>query len=91
MKFAREYEAKLKQEQYPQHWIQSSISYRQLKKCIRKIQSELLELGIDPEEVKVLLQRVESASANGGHPPGPVSSLRPNAVNGLIWLICCRT
>ncbi|KAL8719864.1 MAG: hypothetical protein Q9225_003189 [Loekoesia sp. 1 TL-2023] len=61
MKFGREYEATLKQENYPQHWIQSSISYRQLKKCIKKIQSELLELGLDAEKIKQLLRLLGSA------------------------------
>ncbi|KAI4286154.1 MAG: hypothetical protein L6R38_000136 [Xanthoria sp. 2 TBL-2021] len=56
MKFAREYQATLQQEQYPQHWIQSSISYRQLKKCIRKIQAELSQLGLDAEAVDHLLR-----------------------------------
>ncbi|KAL8701455.1 MAG: hypothetical protein Q9224_000498 [Gallowayella concinna] len=52
MKFAREYVATLEQEKYPQHWVQSSISYRQLKKCIRKIQSELSQLGLDASAVE---------------------------------------
>ncbi|KAL8849465.1 MAG: hypothetical protein Q9221_005547 [Calogaya cf. arnoldii] len=56
MKFAQEYQATLQQEQYPQHWIQSSISYRQLKKCIRKVQAELSQLGLDAEAVDHLLR-----------------------------------
>lgn len=52
MKFGREYEASLEQDQYPQHWIQCSISYRQLKKCIRKIQQELSDLGLDAEVIR---------------------------------------
>ncbi|KAL8771751.1 MAG: hypothetical protein Q9209_002942 [Squamulea sp. 1 TL-2023] len=55
MKFTREYESTLEQEHYPQHWIQSSISYRQLKKCIRKIQLELSQLGLDAKAVEHLL------------------------------------
>lgn len=75
MKFAREYEATLKQEQYPQHWINSSISYRQLKKCIRKIQLELQELGLDSERIKQLLQPVGSAVANDQPRPTSAPSL----------------
>ncbi|CAL8577899.1 hypothetical protein XPA_003710 [Xanthoria parietina] len=56
MKFAQEYQASLQEEQYPQHWIQSSISYRQLKKCIRRIQAELSQLGLDAEAVDHLLR-----------------------------------
>ncbi|KAL8844341.1 MAG: hypothetical protein Q9205_000900 [Flavoplaca limonia] len=58
MKFGREYQATLQQEQYPQHWIQTSISYRQLKKCIRKIQAELSQLGLDAEAVDHLLSSI---------------------------------
>lgn len=67
MKFARDYEAGLQNEQYPSHWITSSISYRQLKKCIRKIQSEIQELGLDPIEIKKLLHPAVAASAGDGH------------------------
>lgn len=63
MKFGREFENSLKQEQYPQQWLESSISYRQLKKCIRKVQLELLELGLDAGKVKQLLQSIQSADA----------------------------
>ena len=59
MKFGREYQATLQQEQYPQHWIQTSISYRQLKKCIRKIQAELSQLGLDAEAVDHLLSSIK--------------------------------
>lgn len=73
MKFAREYEATLEQEQYPQHWVQSSISYRQLKKSIRKIQNELWELGLDAEAVRQLL--IESANAKNRSFPGNAASI----------------
>lgn len=66
MKFAREYEATLQHEQYPQHWIQSSISYRQLKKCIRNIQLELRELGLDSDGIKELLHPNTSGDAADG-------------------------
>lgn len=80
MKFGREFETSLKQEQYPQHWLQSAISYRQLKKCIRKIQSELLELGLEAVEVKQLLQLVQSADAAGTHIFDCCPTLWPNLI-----------
>lgn len=76
MKFGREYEATLEHDQYPQHWIQCSISYRQLKKCIRKIQQELSELGLDAE---VLRQRLAmSVNTRDENVQGFPAGLKPN-------------
>lgn len=77
MKFAREYEATLEQEQYPQHWVQSSISYRQLKKCIRKVQVELSQLGLDADAVKRLLRSAGSAEGKAMPLTGTAASLPP--------------
>ncbi|KAL8785938.1 MAG: hypothetical protein Q9213_003087 [Squamulea squamosa] len=77
MKFAREYESTLEQEHYPQHWIQSSISYRQLKKCIRKIQLELSQLGLDPKAVEHLLHSAEQPRTQGAD---DISVFKPKLV-----------
>lgn len=63
MKFARDFDASLKKEEYPQEWLDSAISYRQLKKCIKKVQRELQSLGLDP---KILEQLWQNISENDG-------------------------
>lgn len=78
MKFGREYEATLEQDQYPQHWIQCSISYRQLKKCIRKIQQELSELGLDTEVLRQRLAMSVNTSDENVH--GFPAGLEPNVL-----------
>ena len=45
MKFAHSFDAALRQEDFPLHWEESAISYRQLKKCIKKVQQDLFHIG----------------------------------------------
>lgn len=59
MKFGRQYSAALAQEGYPQAWVKASISYRLLKKCIKNVQKELSDVGLN-------LQAMEEASPRGG-------------------------
>ena len=40
---------------YPTRWLDSAIPYSQLKKCLKKVQQELRELGLDPETLQQLL------------------------------------
>ena len=40
---------------YPTRWLDSAIPYSQLKKCLKKVQRELRELGLDPETLQQLL------------------------------------
>ena len=47
MKFAQQYATLLRQEGYPEAWTRIAISYRLLKKCIKKVQEELASLGVD--------------------------------------------
>ncbi|KJF60682.1 uncharacterized protein CIMG_11925 [Coccidioides immitis RS] len=49
MKFAHRYSHTLESEGFPLHWVRCAISYRQLKKCIKRIRDELAELGLPPE------------------------------------------
>lgn len=65
MKFAHEYEAALKQEGYPDSWVQSAISYRQLKKCIKKVQRELSSIGLDTETLEQLWRSLKRSNING--------------------------
>jgi E3 ubiquitin-protein ligase BAH len=64
MKFAHDFDESLKKEEYPQEWIDSAISYRKLKKCIKKVQRELHGLGLDPHILEHLWQNINNN--NGG-------------------------
>ena len=67
MKFAHEYETALISEGFPTYWVQSAIAYRQLKKCIKKVELELSEIGLDPSTLRQLWQSIDH-SLNGGEP-----------------------
>lgn len=60
MKFAHEFDASLKKEEYPQEWLDSAFSYRKLKKCIKKVQGELRGLGLDPQILEQLWQNINN-------------------------------
>jgi len=60
MKFAHDFKDTLERGEYPPQWVESAISYRQLKKCIRKVQEELAALGLDTETLNGLWQAVGS-------------------------------
>ena len=66
MKFAHEYEAALQQEDYPQHWVESAISYRQLKKCIKNVQRELSTMGLDPNTIAALWTSIDPSHLADG-------------------------
>lgn len=67
MKFAHNYTNALKREDYPSRWVDSAISYKQLKKCINRVKKELSSLGLDPETLNILWQspNVEGARDSG--------------------------
>src|SRR3954447_2007031 len=59
MKFSHTFEAALRKEEYPREWLDVAISYRQLKKCIKKVQDEMRGLGLDPATVQRLWQNID--------------------------------
>lgn len=63
MKFGTEFQEALRKEEYPQQWIESAISYKKLKKCIKIVQQELLSLGLDHDTLEALWQYVDSNNA----------------------------
>lgn len=65
MKFAHDYTEILRAEAYPSQWVQSAISYRRLKKCIKKVRKELLSLGLRPEILNLLWHQSQVANAAG--------------------------
>ena len=60
MKFAHDFSDALERGEYPPQWLDSAISYRRLKKCIKKVQQELSALGLDADTLNGLWQTVET-------------------------------
>ena len=60
MKFSHQFEAALRKEEYPEVWLTSAISYRRLKKCIKRVKEELQSLGLAPEVLERLWQEVDA-------------------------------
>ena len=63
MKFGHEFQEVLRKDDFPQHWVKSAIAYRQLKRCIKRVQGELAGLGLDACTLKQLLQAVEDGGS----------------------------
>jgi SPX domain len=63
MKFGHEFKKALWREGFPAHWIESAVPYNQLKKCIKKVESELRDLGLGSET----LRRLSSPNLNEDH------------------------
>ncbi|PGG97000.1 hypothetical protein GX51_07549 [Blastomyces parvus] len=70
MKFARDFTEILSAEDYPAQWVQSAISYKRLKKCIKKVRTELLSLGLRPEILNLLWHQSQAAKARGSDGAG---------------------
>ncbi|POS88333.1 hypothetical protein EPUL_000001 [Erysiphe pulchra] len=47
MKFAREFKSMLETEGFPDRWVASAVPYCQLKKCLKKVQTELYSTGLN--------------------------------------------
>ena len=75
MKFAHSFSRVLQEEDFPADWQAAAIRYRELKKCIRKVQSELLDLGLTVEVLKRLVEEAEGPIFRymfDGLPPFPL-------------------
>ncbi len=66
MKFGHVFKQSLKDEGFPPDWVESAISYSQLKKCIKRLTSELHDMGLDPATLSKLLKHVEDYNAAAG-------------------------
>lgn len=64
MKFGHVFKECLRNEGFPPEWVDSAISYSQLKKCINKLTSELAQVGLDPATLGKLLKHVEDYNAS---------------------------
>ncbi|KAJ4365669.1 hypothetical protein N0V83_008289 [Neocucurbitaria cava] len=63
MKFGRVFKQSLTNEGFPPEWVDSAISYSQLKKCINRLTNELQQVGLDPPTLSKLLKHVEDYNA----------------------------
>ena len=64
MKFGHVFKQCLRNEGFPPEWVDSAISYSQLKKCINRLTDELQHVGLDPATLSKLLQHVEDYNAS---------------------------
>ncbi|KAL7932373.1 SPX domain-containing protein [Trichoderma chlorosporum] len=78
MKFAHDYKQSLASQGFPPHWVAHAIPYGQLKKCLKKVQRELQELGLDAETLRALLD------ANADSPVALNYSLNPSSTSKLV-------
>jgi hypothetical protein len=63
MKFGHVFKQTLRNEGFPPDWVDSAISYSQLKKCINRLTSELADVGLDPQTLSRLIKQVEERNA----------------------------
>lgn len=73
MKFAHAFTEQLQGNEYPSEWLDAAIRYRQLKKCIKKVQRELAELGLTADMLKTLAK--EKVVSNEPAPNGVESNI----------------
>ena len=64
MKFGHEFKAALDADEYPTHWLECAVSYRQLKKCVKSVQEELASLGLHRDVVAHLLPENSSSDSS---------------------------
>ena len=88
MKFGHEYKEDLVHEGFPEDWVNAAISYKRLKKCIKRVQQELHAKHLDPEKLRGLIRKheleyeFEKASASPSSP-----SKTPRFVPKLLFKV----
>lgn len=60
MKFGKELEQTLIEQDIPEEWIGAAIQYKVLKKCITKVVEELKLLGLEQNTLKLLLENPDN-------------------------------
>jgi len=65
MKFAHTFNETLSSENFPPEWQAAAIQYRQLKKCIKRLQRELSDLGLTVDTLKALISESQSRGSHG--------------------------
>lgn len=64
MKFGHVFKQSLRNQGFPPDWVDSAISYSQLKKVINRLTDELQRVGLDPPTLSKLLKHVEDYNAS---------------------------
>ncbi|XPS68292.1 RING-type E3 ubiquitin transferase [Ascochyta lentis] len=64
MKFGHVFKQCMRNEGFPPEWVDSAISYSQLKKVINRLTDELQQVGLDPATLSKLLKHVEDYNAS---------------------------
>jgi len=59
MKYGQQYSQQLASEDFPAQWVSAAVSYRELKKCIKRITQELQSLGLDADTLQHLASSFE--------------------------------
>ncbi|CAH6718340.1 transcriptional regulator of yeast form adherence 3 [[Candida] jaroonii] len=59
MKFAKELEQTLADDEIPEEWVEAAIQYKALKKCIGRVVKELNYVGLERNTLKLLLENIE--------------------------------
>lgn len=77
MKFARLFQEHLANDGYPPAWVNSAISYGQLKKCIKRVQRELITIGLDADTLHQLLSLAEAQQRLADSSIDAVSATEP--------------
>ncbi|OSS46479.1 hypothetical protein B5807_08599 [Epicoccum nigrum] len=70
MKFGHVFKQSLRNEGFPPEWVDSAISYSQLKKVINRLTDELQQVGLDPATLSKLLKHVEDFNASNSQSDG---------------------
>jgi hypothetical protein len=73
MKFAHEFKTALIQEGFPREWVDLSIPYGQLKKVLKKVSTELREIGLDPATLAQLSSDPRPRDGQRGNEEGFVA------------------
>ncbi|KAF2481851.1 SPX domain-containing protein [Neohortaea acidophila] len=63
MKFGQEFQKALASTEFPEEWRGSAIDYKHLKKCIKKINTELESIGLDGETLHHLSEWMSPADS----------------------------
>lgn len=77
MKFAHSFTEELQTYEYPSEWVDAAIRYRQLKKCIKKVQREMVELGLAPDMLKMLAKEKDGNGGDYHHGNGVAMAAKP--------------
>jgi len=93
MKFARDFRDTLASQDFPVHWVEQAIPYGQLKKCLKKVQRELHDLGLDPETLKSLTDPENTSpvalnyrlnTTGDGHSVRPILTVDVHLKDGVV-------